>query len=431
LKPSKKLADSQDKIYQLADHLFRHEAGKMVAVLTRIFGFHNLDLAEDVVQEAFGKALKDWRFKIPDNPSGWLVQTAKNKAIDIVRRQRYQRDFANETSLLLKSEYTAAPIIENLFMEHEIQDSQLRLIFACCHPTLSEADQIALTLKTCSGFSIQEIASALLSNNESIKKRLQRARSFITDNKIQFDIPTGNELKKRLDTVLHTIYLIFNNGYNSSTREELIRKDLCEEAMRLVLLLTQNRFTSNPKCHALFSLLSLLASRFDARLDEEGEIVLLEDQDRRKWNQELIDIGLQFLEKSVGGDELSEYHLEAAIVAEHTTAPSFMETNWERILTLYDLLVQMNPSPVVLLNRAIVLSKIENPHKAIEAILRIPRVDELIQSQYLFSATLGELYSELGQQEEAKRLLGRAILLTHSSPEKKLLKKKLSALNQE
>lgn len=400
----------------------------MVAVLTRIFGFHNLDLAEDVVQDAFGKALRHWRFKLPDNPSAWLMKTARNQAIDIIRRERYRKEFAEDVSVLLESEYTSKPIIDTLFMEHEIQDSQLRMIFACCHPALSEIDKIALTLKTCSAFNVNEIASALLSNNELIKKRLQRARNFIAEKKVEFHIPTGTELRKRLNTVLQTIYLIFNQGYNSSSKEELIRKDLCEEAIRLAVLLTENRFTNYPKCYALIALLSLLASRFEARLDKEGEIVLLEDQDRKKWNQDLINIGLRYLDQSVGGDELSEYHLEAAIVAEHTTASSFSETNWNRILSLYDLLSSMNNSPVVLLNRAIVISKVAGCRKALDEISRIPNIEELIKSHYLFSATLGELHSELGKRDEAVKFLLQAIDLTQSTSEKLLLKRKLGLL---
>jgi RNA polymerase sigma factor (sigma-70 family) len=418
-----------ENISNITDHLFRHEAGKMVAVLTRIFGLHNLDLAEDVVQEAFGKAITDWKLKMPDNPSAWLMLTAKNKAIDILRRQRHQKEFAKEASALLKSEYTATPVIENFFMEHEIQDSQLRMIFACCHPALSEADQIALTLKTCSGFSIQEISSALLSDHEVIKKRLQRARSFIVEKEIKFSIPTGNQLKRRLDIVLHTIYLIFNEGYNSSSKAELIRKDLCGEAMRLSLLLTENSFTSHSKCLAMVSLLSLQASRFDARLDEEGSIVLLEDQDRSKWNHELINIGMQFFERSIGGDELTEYHLEAAIVAEHSMSSNFAATNWNRILSLYDLLKRLNSSPVVFLSRAIVISKIDGPQQAIDEIHAIPEIGKLIHSHYLFAATLGELYRQLGKTSDAEQSFKMAIELTHSPSEKALLKRKLAALN--
>lgn len=400
----------------------------MVAVLTRIFGLHNLDLAEDVVQEAFGKAITEWRFKLPEKPSAWLMLTAKNKAIDIVRRQRYQREFAEEAGALLKSEYTTAPVIENFFLDHEIQDSQLRMIFACCQPALSEADQIALTLKTCSGFSIHEIASALLSDREVIKKRLQRARTFIVDKSIRFDIPTGNELKRRLDVVLHTLYLIFNEGYNSSGKAELIRKDLCKEAIRLALLLTENAYTRHAKCLALVSLLTLQASRFDARLDESGSIVLLEDQDRSKWNHALINIGMQFFGKSIGGEELSEYHIEAAIVAEHSISPDFAATNWKRILSFYDQMKRINPSPVVLLNRAIVIGKIEGAQKAVDEIHSIPDIDKLVQTHYLFPATLGELYRQLGKLKESGQVLRVAISLTHSPLEKALLQRKLSPL---
>ena len=418
-----------ENVQQLTDHLFRHEAGRMVAVLTRIFGFHNFELVEDVVQEAFGKALKDWTYQIPANPSAWLMQTAKNKAIDIVRRQRYQKEFAEENAQLLKSEYTASAVIENLFMDHEIEDSQLRLIFACCHPSLSEADQIALTLKTSSGFSLQEIASALLLNHEVVKKRLQRARYLIAEHDIKLNIPTGEELKNRLDMVLHTIYLIFNEGYHSSSKENLIRKDLCEEAIRLSLLLEKNRFTNQHKCYALIALLCLLASRFDARIDEEGEIVLLEDQDRNKWNHDLIAIGMNYFEKSMGGNELGEYHIEAAIVAEHSIAPNFSETNWTRILSLYDTLLILNPSPVVMLNRAIVLSKVDSIENAIEAIHQIPDFEKLVETHYLFPSTLGEMYRQLGQFDKAKYFLKMAIEIAQSPLEQKLLTKKLSKLN--
>jgi RNA polymerase sigma factor (sigma-70 family) len=424
----KHLSEHNDSIHKMADHLFRHEAGKMVAVLTRIFGLHNLELAEDVVQEAFGKALKDWTFKIPDNPSAWLMQTAKNKAIDVVRRQRYQKEFSQEASALLKSEYTAIPTIENFFMDHEIQDSQLRMIFACCHPALSEADQISLTLKTCSGFGVHEIATALLSNDEVIKKRLQRAKNFIITENIQFNIPTGGALSARLDTVLHTIYLIFNEGYNSSSKENLIRQDLCEEAMRLTLLLTENSFTNYSKCYALLALLTLQASRFEARLDEGGDVILLEEQDRSKWSRELIDIGLNYLERSMRGSELSEYHLEAAIVAEHARVRNFSETDWVRILSLYETLASINSSPMVLLNKAIVSGKIKGPQNAIDEMMHIPDIEKLLDAHYLFAATMGEMHRQLDRKESAREFLLKALDLTQSIPERKLLHRKLALL---
>lgn len=400
----------------------------MVAVLTRIFGLQNIELAEDVVQDAFAKAIKDWTYKIPENPAGWLMMVAKNKAIDLVRRQRYQKEFAAVMAPLLKSEYTIQPVIDKLFMEAEIQDSQLRMIFACCHPALSETEQVALTLKTCSGFSVDEIARALLSNNEAIKKRLQRAKQFIAEEKLQFDIPIGEDLKTRLDNVLSVLYLLFNEGYNSSSKEELIRKDLCEEAIRLSLLITENKYTNQPKSFSLVALMTLLAARFDARLDEQGEIVLLQDQDRSKWNQDLINIGLHYLNQSAEGNELSEYHIEAAIVAQHSMAENFSETNWPQILAMYDMLAQLNPSPVVLLNRAIVIGKIDGVAKAITTINTISGIDKLSEKHYLFAATLGELHSQLHNQYEARQYFEKAIALTNSPVEKKLLQKKLDAM---
>jgi RNA polymerase sigma-70 factor (ECF subfamily) len=422
------LISSEGNIHQLTDHLFRHQAGKMVAVLTRIFGLQNIELAEDVVQDAFAKAIKEWTYKTPENPAGWLMTVAKNKAIDVVRRQRYQKEFAADVAPLLKSEYTVQPVIDKLFMETEIQDSQLRMIFACCHPALSETEQVALTLKICSGFSVDEIARALLSNSEAIKKRLQRAKQFIAEEKLQLDIPVGDELKKRSDSVLSVLYLLFNEGYNSSSKENLIRKELCEEAIRLSLLITENKFTNQPKSFSLVALMTLLVSRFDARLDEQGEIVLLQDQDRSKWNQELINIGLHYLNQSAEGDELSEYHIEAAIVAQHSMAKNFSETNWPQILAMYDMLAQLNPSPVVLLNRAIVIGKMDGPAKAISAINTIPGIDKLSEKHYLFAATVGELHSQLHNHHEARRHFEKAIALTNSPVEKKLLKKKLNVM---
>ncbi|MBN8568144.1 MAG: sigma-70 family RNA polymerase sigma factor [Ignavibacteria bacterium] len=410
---------------KLADHLFRHEAGKMVAVLTRIFGLSNIELAEDIVQDAFTQALKEWTFKTPENPAAWLMMTAKNKAIDILRRERHKKNYEEESSYNSQYEYSSIPIIENLFMHNEIKDSQLRMIFACCHPSLSYADQIAFTLKICSGFSIDEIAAALLSNPETIKKRIQRAKKFISEKNLKFDIPAGNELKKRLDVVLHSVYLLFNEGYNSGNKSELIRKDLCEEAIRLGLMLTENEYINQPKCFALVALMALLASRFESRLNTDDEIILLEEQDRSKWNTELINLGLYYLNKSSEGNEISDYHVEAAIVAEHSIAKNFNEVNWTRILQLYDILIKINSSPVVLLNRAIVIGKLSGARKAIEEINSIPDVNKFKKTNYLFSAVLGELHSQVKNNAEAIIFFEQSLSLTNSEAEKKLLHKKI------
>lgn len=227
---------------------------------------------------------------------------------------------------------------------------------------------------------------------------------------------------------MHSIYLLFNEGYNSSNKSDLIRKDLCEEAIRLALMLTENEYINQPKCFALIALMTLLASRFESRLDDNGEIILLEEQDRTKWNTELIQIGVTYLNKASEGNEISDYHIEAAIVAEHSIAKNFQETNWERILYLYNLLANINPSPIVLLNRAIVTGKVSGAKKAIEEINSIHEVERYINSNHLFSSVLGELHREDGSYAEAKKYFEKAILLINSDAEKKLIEKKIKSL---
>jgi RNA polymerase sigma factor (sigma-70 family) len=421
------MPDSQ-KVSQLADHLFRHEAGKLVAVLTRIFGLNNLSMAEDVVQDAFAKALQDWMFRIPDNPSAWLMQTAKNKAIDLIRKERYQQKFSAEHTYLLQSEYTASQTVNQLFLEHEIQDSQLRMIFACCHPALGEEEQILITLKTCSGFGIEEAANALMMQYEAAKKRLQRARATIIERNIAFEIPSGASLGHRLDNVLRILYLMFSEGYKRSTDDSVIRKDICEEAMRLTLLLCEHALTQLPQTQALLALMCFQAARFDARLNGDGEIVLLEDQDRSKWDQRLVAIGLRYLNQSAVGASVTEYHLQAAIAYTHLQAASLAETDWTLIHVLYTQLAERNPSPVILLNMAIVQSKISNPRLALEQLYAIPKIETLLGQQYLFAATFAELHGTLGEWGQARAFLEKALALAPTVAERRLMERKLAAI---
>jgi len=424
--------EQQTNISPLINHLFRYETGKMIAVLTRLFGIHNLELAEDVVQDAFASAVEVWKFKgLPDNPSAWLMQTAKHKAIDIIRRDRYKKKFAKDLIYQLQSEYTTPQTIQQVFLEHEIQDSQLRMIFTCCHPQLTDEDQIALTLKTISGFSIQEIANALLSSVAAINKRLFRARQYIRENNIQFEIPSQKGLQARLENVLRVLYLLFNEGYNSSRREKLIREDLCEEAMRLCKLLTEHPHTKQPQCFALLSLMCFQASRLDARVNEQGEIVLLNEQDRSKWNWALIERGFYFLDEAAFGEEISAYHIEAAIASFYSAAKTYEEIDWKNILAFYDALMKKKFSPVIPLNRAIVLSKTDSPQKAIDAVMQIPKIESLLETHYLFNATLGELYAANGDKEKALQFYDRAHTLTASDSEKKLLEKKMNKLSKD
>ncbi|MCS3795863.1 RNA polymerase sigma factor [Niastella sp. OAS944] len=417
----------KESVVQLVDHLFRYQSGKMIAVLTRIFGMHNLEMIEDVVQESFLRAIHTWTFKqVPENPAGWLMQVARNRAIDIIRRQQhfqqYSRELAHE--LQLETEQT----IQQFFSEEEIADSQLRMMFACCHPALKEEDQVALTLKTVSGFGVTEIAHALLTNEAVIQKRLYRAKQFLKDNRIQLDIPVGRHLTNRLNMVYTVLYLLFNEGYKSQHENEVIRKDLCTEAMRLCLILTEHKTGKQPATFALLALMCLQASRFESRINENNEIILLQHQDRSTWNRALIQKGYDYLNLSSQGEVITVYHLESAIAAEHCLAPSFAETNWQRMLMLYDMLLEQKRTALVILNRAVVLTQLNQTSVAIKEILQIENIDQLINTQYIFSAVLGELYFQLGDDHNAGKSLQQALALTHSQAEKKLISGKLEAL---
>jgi RNA polymerase sigma-70 factor (ECF subfamily) len=414
---------------QLVDHLFRHEAGKMIAVLTRIFGIHNLELVEDTVQETFLKALQAWKYRqIPDNPSAWLMQVARNRTIDLIRRQQKLANLSEELSLQLQSSTENA--VQLFFLDTEIADSQLCMIFTCCHPSLNPEDQVALTLKTVSGFGVQEIARALLSNETAIQKRLYRAKEFIRQENIRFEIPVGPALTDRLEPVYTVLYLLFNEGYNSVKSDELIRHDLCAEAMRLCKLLTEHKVGAQPSTFALLSLMCFQASRFDSRISEDNTIILLQQQDRSKWDKELIRLGYYYLNESSKGDYLSVYHIESAIAAEHCLSPDFASTNWNSMLRLYDYLLERKPTSVVQLNRSIILAQVEGVNAAIDTVLDIPGITGLLEQQYIYPAVLGDLYGRAGNADEARRLLGMACRLTSSLAEKKLLQEKMSAISQ-
>src|SRR5450432_1488709 len=268
------MTEKQENISALVDKFFRHESGKIVSVLTKIFGSQNLDLAEDVVQDSLIEAMEQWQYNgPPDNPSGWLFRVAKNKALNIINREKYKRQYAKDTAFFLRSEQAAETELNPLFTEQEIQDDRLRMIFTCCHPAISPDSQVALTLKRLCGFSIPEIARAFLTTEENINKRLVRTRHKIRDDKIPFEIPTGTDLKKRLQTVLETIYLLFNEGYSASKGNDIIRYELCEEAIRLAqIIIADKSIQDRSNVYALQALMQLNASRFKARQDVEGNI---------------------------------------------------------------------------------------------------------------------------------------------------------------
>ena len=347
-------------VSQIVDNLFRHDSGRLVSVLTRIFGAENIDLAEDVVQDSLVEALNQWTYKgIPENPSGWLFTVAKNKALNIISRERNRKKYTSDVAHFLDSEWTVQPALNHIFSEQQILDDQLRMMFTCCHPSISSDSQVALTLKTLCGFSILEIAKAFLTTEENINKRLVRARQKIRDDKIAFEVPEGMFLETRLAAVLETIYLLFNEGYSASTGNDLIRFELCGEAIRLAGIIAEHQAIQNKSnVYAVLALMYLNSSRFKARTSDRGDILTLAEQDRSQWDLDLMQKGFVFLEKSTVNNTLSIYHILAAISAYHCAARDFESTDWKSILSLYDKLVQIDCTPIVMLNRAIVVAKV-------------------------------------------------------------------------
>ena len=416
------MSDSQN-ITQIVDHLFRHESGKMISVLSKLLGLQNLEVAQDIVQDSLLQAMNTWSFKgVPDNPPAWLYRVAKNKAVDFLRREKKFREISPQYSYLLQSEYTLSSTINNFFLENEIQDSQLRMMFACCHPAIAEESQIALTLKTLCGLSVNEIAKAFLTTDETIAKRIYRAKEKIKSEKIGLEVPQSNELSARMDTVLKSLYLLFNEGYNSSNPDTLIREDLCEEAIRLCFLITQHPLTAYPRSKALLALMCFQASRLNARLDDNNNIILLKYQDRGKWNRSLMSKGFELMEESTEPFEVSSYHLEAAIAAQHATARSFEQTDWKSIYHLYEMLYHVQPSPVVAMNKAIASAYAISKQNALTELQKIKGLEH----HHLYYATIGEIYFDLENKTEAKKFYQKALEFTSSSYEKHLLYNKIS-----
>ena len=324
---------------ELEANFFRRESGRMVAALTRIFGVHNLALAEDVVQDAFCRALQTWKVRgVPDNPSAWLISAAKNRAIDVVRRERTSRKFAPELGRLLETEWTLAPVVEESFATHTIRDEQLRMMFSCCHPELPEEAQIAVVLNLLCGFGAAEVASAFLTSRAAAEKRISRAKKALAGEGALFDLGAG-EFVARLDAVRRALYLLFNEGYHGASAATLVRPELCEEALRLTALLLEYPPASTTTTAALAALMSLHAARLPARVDAGGELVALAKQDRERWDLLLLSQGIALFARSTAGDEVSAYHVEAAIAAAHASARNLEETDYATIVSLYDRLM--------------------------------------------------------------------------------------------
>jgi RNA polymerase sigma-70 factor (ECF subfamily) len=411
-----------EPVAPLVEHFFRHEAGRLVAVLTRIFGWRNFDLVEDMVQATLFDALQAWRTGVPDNPAGWVHRTAKNKILDALRRDKIGQRAVQEWAA---ARPTREQGLDELFDDSEIADSQLRMIFACCHPRLAVENQLALTLKALCGFGKSEIAHALLLSEETVKKRLQRAVRDLADHHIALDSPPAEELADRLDRVHQVLYLLFNEGYSASEGETAIRTDLCEEAARLCHLLCQQTRFCTPATQALMALMLLHAARLEARLDQRGSILLMEEQDRDKWDAQLIQRGKEFLDQSARGNVVSRFHLEAAIAWHHCAAKSYADTDWPAILRLYDALLTIHRSPVYLLNRAIVIAQIDGPSAGIRALDEAGQ-DSALKRYHLFDATLGELYRRAGDLPRARQHFEAARQKTRSSFDREIIDRRLA-----
>ena len=409
-------------LHHLADHLFRREAGKMVSVLTRHFGFAQREIAEDLVQETLVAALTAWRSGVPDDPTAWLYRVARNKAVDCVRREKHFAEISKELEYLAERSGEEMEA-EGWFSEIQIQDSQLRMMFACCHPALPTEGQIALILKSLCGMSVREIAQAFLTTPDTIEKRLYRTREKIRQQNISLDLPTGTDLAPRLGNLLKTLYLLFNEGYHSQS-EELVRVELLEDAMRFVKMLTDYPPTDQPAVRALLALMCFQTARIDSRFDPSGGMLLLADQNREQWNQPLIRQGIRLLLQSATGDVLTPYHLEAAIAHEHAIAPSYAETNWAQLRHYYDLLLALEPSPVVALNRAVVVAELEGPEAGLHALDPLPDGPSL-EPFHLYHAVRAEFYERLHQPDHAREHWEKALKWCGSTPERTWLLNRL------
>lgn len=403
---------------ELTEHFFRNEYGKMVSVLTRYVGTEHVETAEDIVQETLLRAYDSWQHKgIPENPRAWLYTTAKNLALNSLKRRKYQSRYETDN----KSDLSELEELQ--FSEELIKDEQLRMMCVCCHTSISESSQIALILKILCGLSIAEIASAFFSTHETINKRLVRGRKQLRENEIRFE--TVQDFDSTLPTVLKTVYLLFNEGYSPSHKDEIVRYELCLEAIRLAqLIVSSDLIKDKSDCYALLALMYLNASRFESRVNEDNEIIELERQNRSKWNQYFISQGTHYLQQAVAGGKGSRYLILATISANHCIAESFEKTNWPEILSMYDNLIALEDSPIARLNRAVVVAKVREPEAAIKELLDLESRSDITE-YYLFHATLGELYNQQKDSENAIFSFKKAILLTNNERDKKLLQKKL------
>lgn len=403
---------------ELIPHLFRTEFRKITAVLCKTFGMEHIEAAEDIAGETFLSALETWPYNgIPNNPTAWLYTVAKNKAKNYISRGQL---FSGKVTAEIQRATPESKEIEIDLSDKNITDSQLQMLFAVCHPAISTESQIVLALRILCGFGVTEIATAFLSNKETINKRLFRAKERLRLEKVQLEFPDWAGINNRLDAVLTTLYLLFSEGYYSESRDTVLREDLCLEAMQLTYLLIDNEATNRPDVNALFALMCFHSSRFEARKTESGELILYHDQDETLWNKELIAKGAYYLNRASQG-RLSKYHLEATIAYWNTQKEDTTE-KWENVLYLYNVLLQLEYSPVAALNRTYALSKVHGKQAAIIEAEKIK-----LDDNHFYFTLLGELYTSLNN-ELAKQHFRSALMHARTAADKQVIQKKLDEI---
>lgn len=412
----------------LIEHLFRRQAGQMVATLTRALGGRHLALAEEAVQDALLSALQVWPFRgVPDQPGAWLFQVARNRALDRLRHERVRAEKGQQAQDAIDGQPSASPEARLAGELPPLEDDQLGMMFMTCHPALAPDTRVALTLKIVGGFSVGEIARAFLAQEAAVAQRLVRAKRLLKERNVSFGTPDREALADRLDSVLDAVYLMFTEGYTATSGEALTKEDVAHEAIRLAILLTRHDETCTPRAWALLALLQLQASRFAARVGDDGSLFLLRDQDRTRWDRSLIAAGLRALAKASEGDTMSRYHLEAGIAACHAAAPSWEATDWAQIVDLYDALADLTGSPVVLLNRAVAVWQLEGAHAGLAAAERVAAHPALAR-YHVRPAVLAELWRAAGDFDRAAGYYREALALATSQPDRRFLATRLEGL---
>lgn len=413
---------------ELDAHFFRREAGRLLATLTRILGVHNLALAEDVVQDTLISAVERWKFSgVPEHYSAWLMTAAKNRAISVLRRERTANKFAPEYGRMLDREWTPEPVFEEQFLPTALRDNELRMMFSCCHPQLNEEVQVALVLYLLCGFSVGEVAAAFLVTPAAMEKRISRGKKALANTQALFEL-TAADFAPRLSAVHRALYLLFSEGYHGACPEDVVRVDLCHEAIRLVRLLVDHVPAATPATHALAALMYLNAARLPGRVNDAGELKALFDQDRSRWDATLVSEGLKQLEASAAGNELSEYHAESGIAAIHAAAGRAEDTRWSDIILLYDALMRIRPSPVVALNRAIATAQRDGPTRGLTMIREIGE-SERLKSYPFYQAAIGELELRRGKNDVAREYFRAAYALARNEAERRFLQQRIAECN--